>query len=95
MIFNDEYKVIIATLSEPEATAFLMFLNVEESRHRVAMERSLDNIKSDNKDNEIDSALILFEESAIKRHMEDIEDIKKIRQKVKDKFGWLSLNRFN
>lgn len=89
MIFDSEHKVKIESLNEVEARAFMMFLAVEESRHRIAVERSAQNIKNASSDSEIDQAIVKFEQTAIWRHMQDLEGIKTARAKVKKQFGWI------
>jgi len=88
VIFGSDHKVLIDSMNETEAKAFMMFLMVEESRHRIAVERCSDNIKNASPLNEIDQALTRFETSAIRRHMDDLDGIRVTRDKVKAKFGW-------
>jgi len=45
MIFNKEHKVIVETLDEPEAKAFVKFLESEILRHGDDIEHAKDLIK--------------------------------------------------
>ena len=91
MEFDKDHKVKFETLNEDEARAFLYFLEDEKYRHIEDVESASDmieDIKRHGNDNSrIDSASIEFEESAIARHQDDIKDIDKLIEKVKDKFG--------
>ena len=91
MQFNKKtHKVKLSTLNEDEAAAFVAFLWVERDRHKWAIEDA--KFKSEAGDETDltleDEAYINFWQSAILRHREDIINIDKLIQKLKERFGW-------
>ena len=73
MKFNKDNKVDIHTLTRVEAKAFYKFLNDERQRHVEACEEA--------------NALRAFWLSAVERHLQDIEGIDKLKNKLVEMYG--------
>jgi hypothetical protein len=90
MRFDEEHKVIIATMNSVEAGAYISFLYNEKSRHYDEIDSCngrIEEIKRHIVSNGTDGALIKFWVSAVQRHRQDIEGIDPLIIEVKRRFG--------
>ena len=83
MKFNPKtHKVIKETMDKEEAQAYIDFLCEEWERHVNESYRLVGLIHT-----LIEDGTTPFRQSALNRHLQDIEDIDKLIPKVKAKFG--------
>ena len=80
MLFDEEHKVVVSTLTREEAPQFIYFLQDEVKRHKKAKEEA-DFMWC------MRPIISKIYESAAIRHKEDIEAIDLEIKKVKEMFG--------
>lgn len=76
MEYNNDPKVIISTLTREEVKPFIVFLNLEKGRHTDAIREARDYVRmfSNSKSIKAKTMKLLYE-TAIARHIKDIESI--------------------
>jgi len=79
MNFNEDHKVIMESLSDVEAEAYVEFLENEKHRHELAEKRAQAKAESL-------YALAQFYDSAAIRHHLDVVDIEKLVSRVTERF---------
>ena len=80
-------KVILETLTKVESRAYISFLQEEEERHIVCLNNARERARAESaRDNDYWKARGKFWESAVKRHLGDISDIKALIEKVEKLF---------
>ena len=84
MKFNKDNKVIISSLNNVEADAFVLFLEEENIRHAEDINEVELKIMSHSLNTKWNSAYRILCESAIRRHGDDISESNKLIERVKE-----------